>query len=81
MWLIGIQVIALIADISSGWGVKPVIMYGLQLAFSFVEGAVVGLNAIICPFCQREVNDDFYIKQGIDNEELDRLQNTTINFA
>lgn len=128
MWLIVIQVVALIAASIRGWGAKPVIMYGLLLAFSFVAGAMVGPDAMsflqildyiivgvfivmaiigkekepkktesqsitpqiqprikcphcaelimpdanICPFCRREVSEDFYIKHAIENEELDK---------
>lgn len=48
MWLFVIQVIALIAASIRGWGSKPIIMYGLLLAFSFVAGAVVGPDAMSC---------------------------------
>ena len=48
MWLIVIQVIALIAASMRGWGAKPIIMYGVLLAFSFVAGAVVGPDAMSC---------------------------------
>lgn len=46
MWLLVIQVIAVIAASIRGWGAKPIIIYGLTLAISFVAGAVFGSDVI-----------------------------------